>query len=212
MIKVLVWTLSSLFLGIFAQTSMSPQEVVQFKQGMQKTMASLQSITSTFEQIRHLDYLEKPIQISGTFYYQKPHSVRWVYGQPEQQSFLLDGKYLHTIQKGKSKKTSLQGHRGLKELHNLLQQNRLEQDFFKEDAFQYQFFKDGKNVCIRLTPKDKQLAGMIQRIDVWVNPQNYIVQEIKIWDKEQNHTQILFRQQKINTPIPAAIFEVPSGK
>jgi outer membrane lipoprotein-sorting protein len=208
MIKVWMLTLSGWMIWMAPQQKLTLQEENVFKKGMQQRMSTLETLSSEFEQIRHLDFMDQPIRNKGTFHYKKPHHIRWNIGSTDQNSLILDDKFAYQIQEGKSRKMALQSNRGFKPLQQLLQRNTLDNNLFNEEAFSFSFFKQGQKVRIEMVPKDKNLSALFEKIEVIVDAKTYLIQELKLLEKAKNVTLITFQHQQINGSLPSSTFQI----
>ena len=184
-------------------------EAMRFKKEMQARLEGINTLSSEFKQIRHMDFMDNPIHSQGTFFYQQPHFVRWNYIAPSAHSLLLDGNHLHSYQKGNSKKTSLQAHRSMRELYTLLNQNNLSKQLFNEQKFTISYFKKGPKMVVRMVPKEKALAKMMQRIEIQIDTKTLLVDQLILLEDEGNYTEIMFNKQLINRPLDPNLFKSP---
>jgi outer membrane lipoprotein-sorting protein len=66
---------------------------------------------------------------------------------------------------------------------------------------------EGANTKITLTPKEKSMAGMIEKIEITVSKKAGTVQSVKIFEGVGNFTQINFNNVKINEVINPSVFQ-----
>lgn len=170
----------------------------------------IKSISAHFNQTKHMRILSKPLVSKGSFYFASPDSVRWEYASPVK-SILLTHKG--------AVKRFLQGSAGLVEdagaalpsMNVVLQEitSWSRGDFNNNQNFTAEL-RTGDVPKIILTPNEKALARIIERIEITLAPdKTSVIRSIIISEGEENYTVFEFTDVKINTAIDDSLFRNP---
>lgn len=176
-------------------------------QSSEPTQVSLHSIQADFVQEKHLKILKQPIISTGTFTFQRPQSLRWEYKNPIRSILLLhDGK----VQKFVEREGHLLTDEGMQfgsmqvvltEISNWLEGNFTENTLFNVLRPSVK--------TVRLTPKNKELAGLISSIELTLADQQGNLDEIIIYEGADSYTRMRFGNRVLNEEVPVSVFTRP---
>jgi outer membrane lipoprotein-sorting protein len=164
----------------------------------------LSSISAEFVQEKHMKILLKPLVSGGSFHFKTPNSLRWEYRYPVQSVlFIHDGKTNRYIRRNGTIIEDAGTH--LQSLHVVLEEiTRWVKGRFDENpAFTVQHEPGPKIV---LSPKDKNLAMMIQRIELIFSDQPGIMKSVVICEGEDSFTRLDFKNVILNQPLDDSLF------
>ena len=165
------------------------------------------SITADFTQVKEMSFMEEKVISSGKFYFQKEKKLRWEYTAPFEYAIILNDDRIRIIDEGKSRDFDAGSNRMFLEISEvmtgmvngtLLNSNKFSvawseaADYFKADLF----------------PNDAMMKDYLVRIELKVSKLDYSVEELKMFEKSGDYTQITFRNKKLNEIIPAEIFRL----
>jgi outer membrane lipoprotein-sorting protein len=177
-------------------------------QEIQKESAKITTIQARFTQSKHMKILSKPLVSKGIFYFQAPNSVRWEYNSPVKSILLMSregGIKRYTAgSKGLAEEpgTSLQG------VQMVLQEiSKWTKGQFTDNPYFVASMKDGQVPQIIMTPREKGLASIMDRIVISFSPDRPgILKSVKIVENEGNDTLIEFSDVQINTKLQESLF------
>jgi len=177
-------------------------------QEIQKESAKITTIQARFTQSKHMKILSKPLVSKGIFYFQAPNSVRWEYNSPVKSILLMSkegGIKRYTAgSKGLAEEpgTSLQG------VQMVLQEiSKWTKGQFTDNPYFAASMKDGQVPQIIMTPREKGLASIMDRIVISFSPDRPgILKSVKIVENEGNDTLIEFSDVQINTKLQESLF------
>lgn len=164
----------------------------------------LQSIRADFIQEKHLKILTHPIISTGSFTFQRPQSLRWEYLSPIRSILLMHG--------GEMKKFVEQDGRlvadtgmvfGSMQIVLTEISNWLDGRFSENKMFQV---ARPSERTILLTPKSKDLAGVISSIALTLADQTGNLDEITIFEGPESYTRMRFTNRVQNKEIPVSVF------
>ncbi|HDQ03095.1 MAG TPA: outer membrane lipoprotein carrier protein LolA [Deltaproteobacteria bacterium] len=173
---------------------------------LKKDAAQIQSIQASFIQSKHMKILAKPLLSEGVFYYQAPDSFRWEYLKPLK-SIVLNHK-------GRTKRYIYSGGKMVEDKSGGVQTMKIVLDeitawmkgrFDSNPSFQATF-QEGTDIQITLTPVDKSMSGMIEKIVISLAKKEAAVKTVKIIESASDYTQIDFKNVITNRDIPETVF------
>lgn len=190
-----------------AQEYDRPMENVQeFKQQVQESSGSIESIRSDFEQEKHLAVLNEPSESSGEFFFKRGGFVRWEYRQPEQQSIILNGDNVNIIKEGELERTNSRTARAYRQMNDLIA-NVIHGDAFADTNFEYEFYEaDDHRGTVVMRPKQSAIAAHLESIELYFNDEHR-VEELHLNEPGGDYTRYMFYDQEYNIDLPEKIFQ-----
>jgi outer membrane lipoprotein-sorting protein len=174
---------------------------------LRKESAKIKTIQAQFIQKKFMKILSKPLVSEGCFYYAAPDSFRWEYFKPLKSIVLTykNNTKRYIASGGKMAEDKTGGAQAMKIVLNEVT-GWMSGRFDQNPSFKA-VIHDGENTKITLTPKDKSMAGMIEKIEIDVSKKAGTVQSVKIFEGAGNFTQINFNNVKINEVINPSVFQ-----
>jgi outer membrane lipoprotein-sorting protein len=171
---------------------------------IKSTAKDITSVQSEFTQKKHMEILTKPLVSKGKLYFQVPRSLRWEYLSPVNSVLLMHGgNVTRYVKKGGSviKDSSAQ----LQSMQIVLQEiiMWMKGDFDANPAFKPEL-KPGR--VIVLTPKEKAMADIIQRIELKLSTEPGVIRSVTIYESKKSYTVIDFTRVKMNVKLPETLF------
>ncbi len=172
---------------------------------IRKTAKDISSVEAEFVQKKHMAILAKPLVSKGKLYFQVPRSLRWEYVTPVNSILLMhEGTVTRFIKKGNNitKDSSAR----LQSMQIVLQEiiMWMKGNFDANPGFRPEL-KPGR--IIVLTPKEKSMAAIIQRIELKLSDRPGVIQSVRIYENEKSFTVIDFMKVKMNTELPVSLFK-----
>ena len=174
---------------------------------LRRESAKIRTIQAQFVQKKFMKILSKPLISEGCFYYVAPDSLRWEYFKPIKSIVMTD--------KNKTRRYIASGGKMLEDKTGGVQAMKIvlgevaswmSGRFDQNPAFAATI-NEGTNIRITLTPTDKSMTGMIEKIEIILSKQSAIVQSVKIIENANNYTQINFEDVEINKTINPSVFQ-----
>jgi outer membrane lipoprotein-sorting protein len=189
---------------IFGKPSYSQEN--DFEQLRQES-SQIKTLQADFVQNKSMKILSKPLVSEGRFYYAAPDSFRWEYFKPLR-SIVITHKnttkrYIYSDGKFIEDKTG-----GAQAMKIVLSEvsGWMNGRFDQNPAFKAVLNKK-TDTSITLTPVDKTMGGMIEKIEITLYPKGGTVKSVKIYEGADNFTKINFSNVKINQAIHASVFQ-----
>ncbi|HLT52137.1 MAG TPA: outer membrane lipoprotein carrier protein LolA [Arenibacter sp.] len=193
----------SLLLG--QESPMNGTEIIGFKDLVNETSKTTQTIQSDFVQYKHLDFLSNDIVTHGKMVFKSPNKVRWEYTEPFRYSIVfLEDKLL--INDGGSKSNVDMGNSALFQKLNQLIVNSVKGDLFQDSDFNMEYFKAQDYYKVVFTPRDEKIKSYIATFILIFDKVQAAVQEVKMVEPSGDFTRIVFTDRKINQTVNDAVF------
>ena len=198
-----IFILAGVFL-IFGKPSYSKEN--DFEKLRQES-SKIKTLQADFVQNKSMKILSKPLVSEGRFYYAAPDSFRWEYFKPLRNIVITHKnttkRYIYSDGKFIEDKTG--GAQAMKVVLSEVS-GWMNGRFDQNPSFKAVISKKA-NTCITLTPVDKSMSGMIEKIEITLYSKGGTVKSVKIYEGAGNFTQINFNNVKINEVINASVFQ-----
>lgn len=175
-------------------------------QGLRETAAKVSTVKAGFVQEKHMKILARPLISRGTFLFKAPDSLRWEYTQPVKSVLMLHkGQTRRYVDKEGVLVEDASA--GLHSMQMVVQQitQWLNGRFDENPAFSATL-EPGPTIV--LTPKDKALARLIQRIEIELSQRPAVIESVTIYESEDSYTRLLFQDVTLNRPLADAAFSI----
>lgn len=199
--KILI-LLFCVFVGISlqAQDKMSTSEISQLKTAVAKEAKKVTSLSSDFEETKHVSVLKNSSISSGVFKF-KSQKLLWQYTSPKKSAMLFTGNTMKVRNdKGKTTSFDLNKNKRFRQLQQLMMSSYTG-DLFDETNFTIQYFKDNVQKWAVLTPKNKDMSKHIKQVTFWFKNGENTVSEIKIVEGNNDYSIIKLLNKKPNASI-----------
>ncbi|MFA5322227.1 MAG: outer membrane lipoprotein carrier protein LolA [Smithella sp.] len=174
---------------------------------LRKESAKINTIQAQFVQKKFMKILSRPLVSEGCFYYAAPDSFRWEYFKPLKSIVLTykNNTKRYIASGGKMAEDKTGGAQAMKIVLNEVT-GWMSGRFDQNPSFNA-VINEGTNTKITLTPTEKSMAGMIEKIEITLSKKAGTVQSVKIFEGADNFTQIRFNNVKINAVINPSVFQ-----
>jgi outer membrane lipoprotein-sorting protein len=202
-----------------ADASRSPTDSPQSSQLLRllrESRAPYHTFATRFHQRKHLDILKVDLESEGMVFFRRPGSVRFEIVSPVRSLMIYDGKKVrcYAFSEGTWK---LLNNPSASAIGQVLRQiGRWIQGEFDADRKMFEISvvsSDDGGGCIHLVPRSEALSQFIQRIEIYVakTSDDYRVSRVVIRESEADMTDMRFRQELRNQPIPEGTFSSPEA-
>ncbi len=206
---ILLFPVFLISLTVFSQESKEtpvkdPAKIIeQINLFSQKT----NTITSDFTQVKEMSFMEERVTSEGRFYFKKEKQLRWEYTEPFKYVIILNGDRMRIIDEGKSKDFEAGSNRMFREISDIMT-GMVNGTLLNSSQFTSAWSETEEYYKAELIPTGTTLREYLARIEIKLNKQDFTVDEIKMFERSGDYTQIIFRNKKLNETVPAEIFRL----
>ena len=169
--------------------------------------AKTSTITADFAQVKEMSFLEEKAASSGKFYFEKEKKLRWEYAEPFSFVIILNNDRLRIIDEGKSKDFDAGSNRMFLEISDVMT-GMVNGTLLNSPEFITTWSEVAGYYLAVLIPAGTAMKDYLTQIELKLNKQDFTVEELKMFEKSGDYTQITFRNKKLNETIPAEIFRL----
>ena len=194
-----MFTLLALPGTLFSETSEQ-----QALDAIQRQYEKVSTFEADFTQRSYVKMMNQTQSVKGTVKIKKPGKMKWVYGAPDTQILISDGKnlWLYVPEEEQATKVPVESiYSSNTPALFLAGKGKLTRSFNVESVSQ-----ENQNILVTLVPKneDQGLARLILHAD----KKNYQITGLTVYDKLGNKTEIRFSRIRINREIPEEQFQL----
>lgn len=175
-------------------------------QGLRETAANVATVKAEFIQEKHMTILTRPLISRGTFLFQAPDSLKWEYTQPFKSVLVLHkGQTRRYVDKEGVLVEDATA--GLQSMQMVVQQitQWLNGRFDDNPAFSA-VLEPGPKIV--MTPQEKALARLIQRIEIELSHRPAVIESVTIYESEDSYTRLVFQNVTLNMPLDDTAFSI----
>ena len=152
--------------------------------------------------------LEQKIVSGGKLYFRKPSAVRWEYLTPVHNFFIMNGEDLLAGNDASAKHSSLKKNRFARMISSLIVGSLSGESLEDSRNFKTELsLETGEWVAV-LTPLRRDLSQLCSSIVLRFNPKTALANSITLNEASGDCTHIVFRNMKINLPLPEGVFDI----
>ncbi len=191
--------------SIHAQKAMTIPEISEFKKSVKSVAEKTLTISSDFDQYKHMEFLSNDIKTVGRMQFKAPNLVKWSYIEPFQYSVIFKEGKLLINDEGKKSDVNIGSNQLFKKLNQLIVKS-INGDMFDDDEFVMNFSQTDSNTIVTFDSKNTELKKYIKQFVLHFNKQNYAVVEIKMTEPSDDYTRIVFKNRNENQTIKDEVF------
>ncbi|WP_312074747.1 outer membrane lipoprotein carrier protein LolA [Chryseobacterium sp.] len=204
-IALIIFALISSF--VFAQnTAMTSAESKVFVTKISSEAKETKTLQSDFVQTKKMDFLDKSIVTQGKMSLKAPNTLSWRYTKPYQYSIIFKENKIFINDQGK--KSSMDAKSKTFEKINKLIVGSSNGQMFNDPEFVVRYSKNSNENIATFLPKSAQLLKYIKQIELHFPKNQSTVSQVNMTEASGDTTNIVFKNTKINAPIPASEFSL----
>ena len=194
-----MFTLLALPGTLFSETSEQ-----QALDAIQRQYEKVSTFEADFTQRSYVKMMNQTQSIKGTVKIKKPGKMKWVYGAPDTQILISDGKnlWLYVPEEEQATKVPVESiYSSNTPALFLAGKGKLTRSFNVESVSE-----ENQNILVTLVPKNEDQG--LARLILHANKKNYQITGSTVYDKLGNKTDIRFSRIRINREIPEEQFQL----
>lgn len=206
---IIIFLTIFVFAGIGMATPLSEAKQKEVVSRINKATAGLKSMSCSFVQTKHLSLLSDKMVSEGKMNYRQPNKLRWEYTSPYQYIFIFNGTKVYVGNKSRKDVIDTGSNRLFKEVARIMMSTVTGTALSNTTDF-ITSVEDSKNLWrVTLVPKKKELKKMFAKIILSFSKTDLMISEIDIYEKNNDRTNIRFKNIKNNITINETFFAIP---
>ena len=196
---LILFTLLALPGTLFSETSEQ-----QALDAIQRQYEKVSTFEADFTQRSYVKMMNQAQSVKGTVKIKKPGKMKWVYGAPDTQILISDGKnlWLYVPEEEQATKVPVESiYSSNTPALFLAGKGKLTRSFNVESVSE-----ENRNILVTLVPKNEDQG--LARLILHANKKNYQITGSTVYDKLGNKTDIRFSRIRINREIPEEQFQL----
>ena len=184
---------------LFAETSEQ-----QALDSIQRQYEKVSTFEADFTQRSYVKMMNQTQSVKGTVKIKKPGKMKWVYGAPDTQILISDGKnlWLYVPEEEQATRVPVESiYSSNTPALFLAGKGKLTRSFNVESVSE-----ENRNILVTLVPKNEDQG--LARLILHANKKNYQITGSTVYDKLGNKTDIRFSRIRINREIPEEQFQL----
>lgn len=184
------------------------EDVEAFRNSMIAASSKTFSISSDFEQLKHLSFLEEDVKSKGNFYFQKENRLRWEYTSPFYYLIIFNNDTVLIRDKEKTNIYDAASGQMFRQINEIMLR-MVNGSILESDDFEFKYFESPSSYKLELTPQDENMQEFLSGINLFINKIDFSANELLMLEKSGDYTLIRFINKHLNEDIPDHIFDLP---
>lgn len=208
--KILSILLFSLLCSVASMAAgLTPQKQQEVISRINKATSGLKSMNCTFIQIKYLSLLSDKMVSEGKMYYKQPNKLRWEYTSPYQYLFIFNGTKVYVGNKSRKDVIDTQSNKVFKEVARIMMSTVTGTALSNTADFSIDVDNTNTSWKVTLVPKKKEMKKMFNKIELSFMKSNLMIDEINIYEKNNDRTNIKLKNISINGTVNESLFAIP---
>lgn len=207
-IKIFLLLLSCTVLPMQAQQMKKLTDLKDFEARLLQEAKKIESIESSFTQIKYLDVFDEKITSKGMFYYRKSNKICMDYAQPMNYLIVINNNKLKIVSDGKKSITDLSANKMMNQMQDMLTAcmvgdlSQMSSDYVPE------YFEDSRYYLVTIKPTNKAVKAYIDNIRIYLDKKDMSVHKLRLSETAANYTEYEFSNKKFNSLKDDAKFTI----
>lgn len=170
---------------------------------------SVKSMSATFTQTKNLSMLNDKMVSQGKMYFKSPDKLRWEYTSPYQYQFIFNGTKVYVGNNSKKDVIDTNNNKMFKEIARIMMNTVTGKALSNSTDFTVDINMTGSGYQATLIPQKKTVKQMFSKIILVFSKTDYMVNEINIYEKNGDTTNIKFNNISLNSAVNESLFAIP---
>ncbi len=204
---ILLFFVLSLARSTNAQDFYPMKDIASFKENLQKSANTTETIDSDFTQYKFLSFLSEEIESEGHLSFKKDNKIRWEYTSPFSYLILLNDSKLKIVDDEDESNFDLSSNKTFQRINDMIISS-VQGNVLDESMYNFQFKENKDAFYVVLTPIEEEMTEYISAIHLYFDRNDYSVNKVKMLEQSGDYTTIVFRNKKLNMELKDELFSV----
>ena len=202
--RKLVYLLLIVSTVVQAQNTLQSGEAEALKTKVRAKAKTTTTISSSFTQYKHLDFLTNDIITQGQLTFKSPNRIKWEYVDPFKYYVIFKDETLHINDNGKESDVNIGSSKLFKQLNQLIIKS-IKGDMFDDQSFDISYYKKDDLIEVHFAIKDKKFSEYLKAFHILFNVEGD-VEEVKMIEQSDDYTRIVFKDRILNKQVSDEVF------
>ena len=180
-------------------------DLAAFKKHFAEESSKISSIESAFTQEKVLTALTEKITSTGRFWFKRSNKVRIEYLKPYTYTMIMNGDKMLLRDDQKENKVNVRSNKLFQQINQIMI-DCVQGTVLESKDFKVTVFEDEKTYLLDMDPTARSLREFFSTIVLKVDKKDFAAYSIEMNEKSGDRTTILFKDKKLNTQLPDAVF------
>ncbi len=194
-------------LHIKGQGRDKPISVDALQHEMLEKTKETRSVSCDFLQQKQMQYLDEVITSSGKLYFDKKNRLRWEYIDPFEYLIVINQGTFIIETDGQKSEYDIESNKMFSQISELIISS-VNGTVFTDDKFSVEAFEGEKQYLVYLEPNVDELKGVISKIKMRINKSDFSVDQVIMYEEQDDFTEINFINKQFNEVLPDHLFTV----
>ncbi len=182
------------------------KDVPAFQSALAKSNAAVQTISSDFDQVKHLSMLAEKIKSKGKFYFKKEDKVRIEYTNPFSYLLVMNAGQVMVKDEQKTSKINTKNSQAMQSVNRIMI-DCMRGTVFQNKDFKVSAYENGQNYQLVMVPATDAMKKMFKQIDVFLDKKSFDVDRLSMVELGGDYTDMNFSNAKHNVALNEALFK-----
>ncbi|MCL2041313.1 MAG: outer membrane lipoprotein carrier protein LolA [Bacteroidales bacterium] len=197
--------------AIFAQSGYQPATETQQKEIIRQITESskqLKTLHCDFVQRKTISILADEMVSEGSLSFKQTDKVRWEYTKPYQYEFVMNGDKVMVGSETTKNVIDVNSSKVFREISKIIISGINGAGIFDQSKFAAEFMVGAKENMVILTPKQKEIKQLFNKIRICFNTSDDTVNSVEIEEINEDKTFIEMKNKQINKELGDEIFDI----
>ena len=180
-------------------------DVPTFKKQFAAQSAKVSSIESSFTQEKVLTALTEKISSTGKFWFRRSNKVRIEYVKPYTYTMIMNGDKMLFRDDQKENRINVKSNKLFQQINQIMI-DCVQGTVLDSKDFSVEVFEDERTYLLEMAPTSRSMREFFSSIVLKVDKTDFTAASIEMNERSGDSTTILFKDKKLNTQFPDAVF------
>lgn len=207
-IKIFLLLFCCTALPMQAQQMKKLTDLKGFEARLLQEAKKIESIESSFTQVKYLDVFDEKITSKGMFYYRKSNKICMDYSQPMNYLIVINNNKLKIVSDGKKSITDLSSNKMMNQMQDMLTACMVGDLSQMSSNYVHEYFEDARYYMVTIKPTNKAVQAYIDNIQIYLDKKDMSVHKLRLSETAANYTEYVFSNKKFNSLKDDAKFTI----
>lgn len=183
------------------------RDLAAFKSSFALASQKIESIESSFTQVKNLSMLKDKINSKGKFYYKKGNKVRIEYSAPYYYLMVLNNSSMTVKDDQKTSNYNTRSNKIMQSINNIML-DCMRGSVYDNKEFAVEAFENSREYLLKMKPVTSVMKKMFASIEVYLDKKDFHVLRLNMIENGGDNSLMSFTNSIMNKSVSDALFSV----